>query len=297
MESASVETLDLGFKVKASPPPVSGLRSPVSSGLWSPPVSGLLSLRSPGSPVALQKGVSRVSSTVLQPLFNTTCAGNKHNCGCVPSGMSRHPELNIWPRGEETHRTVAFRHLLWRVEGRPHPPRNPAGGAPPSWRVMNVAEAGGSFSTSEVLPPPGWWHPVPLGAGDPCCSSFSLLVCGGCGALTLASRSNELLPEEAASPCLAPGPHPAGWWVVWVEGWACTCRPACHQGPFPRLPSSCLSVKWEQVSVLSRSVGDASSHVRLAPCLHHRHESHLPNHRRLGNGSQRTLSLISFNSY
>ena len=70
---------------------------------------------------------------------------------------------------------------------------------------MSVAEAGGSFSTSAVLPPPGWWNPVPLGAGDPCCSSFSLLVYGGCGALTLASLSNELLPEEAA--CLPASPQ------------------------------------------------------------------------------------------
>lgn len=56
-----------------------------------------------GMLVTLQKGVSQLSVThcISQLLHAATCAGRLegqiNNC-CVPSGMSRHTDLNIWPK-------------------------------------------------------------------------------------------------------------------------------------------------------------------------------------------------------
>lgn len=110
MESASVETLDLGFKVKALPPPVSGL-------LRSPPVSSLL----------VHRWLCRRGSAVCHPLF--------HSHSSTPRVLATNIIVVVflpgwadtlhWTSGlgekRETHRTVAFRHLLWRVEGTPPP--------------------------------------------------------------------------------------------------------------------------------------------------------------------------------
>ena len=142
---------------------------------------------------------------------------------------------------------------------------------------------------------PGMVAPCPSGGWGPLLFELLTLVCGGCGALTLASLSNELPLEEAACLPASPWSTPCGVGGC-VGGRAGThLLPMCTTVHFQGCPPR-PSVKWEQVSVSSRSVGDMSSHVRLAPCLPHRPDSRLSNHRRLGNGSQCTLSLISFNS-